>query len=285
MDPIHNISDTALWVAIFRAEESERPDAVFNDPFARRLAGQKGEQIANAISFMRKNSGTLVARTWIIDELIKQHVAEGYDMIVNLAAGLDTRPYRMQLPANLQWIEVDLPGMIDYKQNMLANEQPVCDLQRISLDLSDREARQELFTNINAAHKKALVLTEGLLIYLTEQQNAELATDLAAQQSFKRWAFDLISPGLLTMLNKEMGAWLKDTTAFKFGPQQGEAFFTPYGWKPIESRSQFKTAAALNRLPEEYQAMAAIPEPEGTKGEFPWSGICLLERTTKLQAS
>jgi methyltransferase (TIGR00027 family) len=278
MDPIHNISDTALWVAIFRAEESERPDAVFNDPFARRLAGEKGEQIAQAISFMRKNSGSLVARTYIIDEFIKQHVADGYDMIVNLAAGLDTRPYRMQLPATLKWIEVDLPGMITYKQNMLANDKPVCDLQRISLDLSDRQARQELFSNIGAAHKKALVISEGLLIYLTEQQNAELATDLAAQQSFRRWVFDLISPGLLTVLEKEMGAYLKDSTAFKFAPQEGEAFFNPYGWKPIESRSQFKAAAALNRLPEEYLPMADIPEPEGPKGEFPWSGICLIEK-------
>jgi methyltransferase (TIGR00027 family) len=278
MDPIHNISDTALWVAIFRAEESERPDALFNDPFARRLAGEKGEQIAQAISFMRKNSWSLVARTYIIDEFIKQHVADGYDMIVNLAAGLDTRPYRMQLPATLKWIEVDLPGMITYKQNLLADEKPVCELQRISLDLSDRQARQELFSNIGAEHKKALVITEGLLIYLTEQQNAELATDLAAQQSFRRWTFDLISPGLLTMLEKEMGAYLKDSTAFKFAPQEGEAFFTPYGWKPVESRSQFKTAAALNRIPEEQLHFAAIPEPEGPKGEFPWSGVCLLER-------
>jgi methyltransferase (TIGR00027 family) len=278
MDPIHNISDTALWVAIFRAEESERPDAVFHDPFARRLAGEKGEQIAGAISFMRENSWSLVARTYIIDEFIMQHVADGYDMIINLAAGLDTRPYRMQLPATLKWIEVDLPGMIGYKEKMLANDKPVCDLQRISLDLSDRQARQELFSNIDAAHKKALVISEGLLIYLTEEQNAELATDLAAQQSFKRWTFDLISPALLTMLQKEMGAWLKDSTAFKFAPQEGEAFFTPYGWKPVESRSQLKTAAALNRLTEELQQVATLPEPQGPKREFPWSGICLLEK-------
>ena len=48
---VENISDTARWVAIFRAEESERPDAVFDDPFARRLAREKGEQIAYAIKF------------------------------------------------------------------------------------------------------------------------------------------------------------------------------------------------------------------------------------------
>ena len=106
---VENISDTARWVAIFRAEESERPDAVFHDPFARSLAGEKGEQIANAIEFSRKNSWSFVARTYLIDEFVIQHVEQGYDMIVNLAAGLDARAYRMQLPKNLR----DIHGILD----------------------------------------------------------------------------------------------------------------------------------------------------------------------------
>src|SRR6478609_9623626 len=116
---VENISDTARWVAIFRAEESERPDAVFHDPFARRLAGKHGEEIANSIGFSRENSWSFVARTFLFDEFIKQHVEEGYDMIINLAAGLDARPYRMQLPSTLQWIEVDLPEILSYKEKIL----------------------------------------------------------------------------------------------------------------------------------------------------------------------
>src|ERR1700733_2325673 len=100
MNPlVENISDTARWVATFRADESERPDAVFKDPLARRLAGKKGEQIADSIEFSRTNSWSFVARTFLFDEVISKHVDEGYTMIVNLAAGLDTRPYRMNLPA------------------------------------------------------------------------------------------------------------------------------------------------------------------------------------------
>src|SRR6266550_8482530 len=106
---VENISDTARWVAVFRAEESERADAVFHDPYARRLAGEKGEQIANAMEFSRKNSWSFVARTFLFDEFIKQHIEQGFDTIINLAAGLDTRPYRMNLPASLKWVEVDLP--------------------------------------------------------------------------------------------------------------------------------------------------------------------------------
>src|SRR6185436_6974692 len=108
MEPlVRDISDTARWVAIFRAEESERPDAIFQDPFARKLAGERGEQIANTITFSKQNSWSFVARTYLFDEFIKQHTDPGYDMVINLAAGLDTRPYRMTLPSSLKWIEVD----------------------------------------------------------------------------------------------------------------------------------------------------------------------------------
>jgi methyltransferase (TIGR00027 family) len=138
---VENISDTARWVAIFRAEESERPDAVFHDPFARRLAGEKGVQIADAIEFSRKNNWTFIARTYLFDEYVKQHVELGYDMIINLAAGLDARAYRMQLPKTLKWIDVDLPEMISYKNEILKDEKPHCEYRTIALDLANRQVK------------------------------------------------------------------------------------------------------------------------------------------------
>ena len=44
-----DISDTALWAAVFRARETERDDALFRDPLAKRLAGTRGAQIAHAV--------------------------------------------------------------------------------------------------------------------------------------------------------------------------------------------------------------------------------------------
>ena len=279
---VENISDTARWVAFFRAEESERPDAVFHDTFARRLAGEKGEQIANAIEFSRKNSWSFVARTYLFDEFVKQHVEQGYDMIVNLAAGLDARPYRMQLPITLQWIDIDLPAMINYKNEILQNEIPNCELRSIALDLADRKTRLELFRQLNSECKKALVVTEGLIIYLTSKQVAELANDLSSQNHFRRWIFDMVSPALLEMAQKEMGPALKESGAvFQFAPEEGEEFFERYGWKHIESKSKLKTAAMLNRLDDEMKAYADYPEPPGPRRPFPWAGDCLFENMNK----
>ena len=276
---VQNISDTAKWVAIFRAEESERPDAVFHDPFARKLAGEKGEQIANAIGFSKDNSWSFVARTFLFDEFTMRHVREGYDMVLNLAAGLDARPYRMDLPSSLQWVEVDLPGIIEEKEKVLNNETPRCNLTRIKLDLADQKARMELFKKLNSKASKILVITEGLIIYLTSAQVASFATDLSSQKNFKRWMFDMVSPALLKMIQEKMGPALGGSGAeFQFAPEEGEEFFLQYGWKSLESRSGLKTAASLNRLNEEIMLqVAAIPETEGPRSQFPWTGVCLFE--------
>ena len=123
-NPIRHISDTALWVAVYRAQESELTDAVFRDPYARKLAGDRGMQIAAAMPFAQRHSWSYTARTWLVDQVIEREVQQGADMVINLAAGLDSRPYRMQLPASLRWIEIDLPDMLNYKQEVLAAERP-----------------------------------------------------------------------------------------------------------------------------------------------------------------
>src|SRR5215472_12507066 len=191
---IRNICDTARWVAVYRARETERKDAVFRDPFARRLAGERGEQIAASMSFAEKNSWPFVTRTWLIDDVISKQVKLGTDMVVNLAAGLDARPYRMNLPGSLQWIEVDLPEILDYKEDVLRNETPICQIERVRLDLSDVHARRELFSELGRRTNRALVVSEGLLIYLDEEEVISLGQDLAMTRSFQHWVVDLASP-------------------------------------------------------------------------------------------
>ncbi len=275
---IRNVSDTARWVAVYRARETERPDAHFRDPFARRLAGERGEQIAKSMPLGRDNDWSMITRTWLGDQFINQQVQQGVDTVINLAAGLDARPYRMQLPPSLKWIEVDLPEILAYKEEILRGEKPVCSLERIRLDLSNAAARRELFTELSGRCKKALIITEGLLIYLTSDDVAGLAKDLAVPPSFQSWILDIASPGLLRMLAKRMAKQLNEAAPFKFAPPEGPDFFIPYGWKPVEVRSLLKTAAKLKRLSLLFRFFALLPETEKSRRDRPWSGMCLLMR-------
>jgi methyltransferase (TIGR00027 family) len=275
---IRNISDTALWVAVYRARESERPDALFKDPFARKLAGERGEEIARSLPFGERYSWPYVARTINFDRIIQEQIRQGADMVINLAAGLDTRPYHMELPSQLQWVEVDLAPLTDYKEEILAGEKPRCQLRRVRMDLSDRAKRQELLRELGAQSKKALIVTEGLIIYLSPEEVLEFAQDLSSQPAFRDWVIDLASPGLLKMLQKNFDALEKAGSPLQFAPAEGPAYFTPAGWKPAEVYSMIKTAAKIKRLPFGLRLLSWLPESNGRQGSRPWSAVCRLTR-------
>lgn len=247
---IHDVSDTALWVAVYRAQESERPDALFKDPYAKMLAGEKGRAIAKSMSkASRYTSWSVVIRTYIIDNYIQRLIAEGVDTIVNLGAGLDTRPYRMNLPAHLQWIEVDYPHMMQLKDEKLALEKPRCHLQRIKMDLAQRKDRLKLFAEINSRSQKVLILTEGVIPYLTEEQVAELAEDIYSQMHFTYWLLEYFSPKLYKYMRSKQRQRLMKNAPMQFFPEDWGSFFAAKNWTVKEMRYLPEETAKVGRVP------------------------------------
>src|SRR5262249_44875011 len=150
-----HVSDTARWVAMYRAMESERPDALFNDRWARKLAGPEGEVILDALPKGRKSSWPMVVRTQVMDEILLRTIAEEkVDTVLNLASGLDTRPYRLRLPPSLRWIEVDFADVLSYKQGILAGEKPNCQIEFSAADLGDSIARNALFARVGSSSSR-----------------------------------------------------------------------------------------------------------------------------------
>lgn len=252
---MNKISETAYLVAMYRAIESERPDALFKDPFARLLAGGQGELLATMLGNEKEAANIIATRTYVIDQMVEHLVRfHRIDTVVNLAAGLDTRPYRLSLPQSLNWIEVDFPDILIYKQDKLQAQQPACSLQRFQLDLSNREARKSLFTDINATATKVLVITEGLLSYLPEEQVSSLSKDLQRQSNFRWWLFELISAfGMhkfpLVWREKIFNQYFSEnnTSVFLFAPEHGLDFFHQRGWKTSEFHSIWKESRRLKR--------------------------------------
>jgi methyltransferase (TIGR00027 family) len=229
---IRDVSDTSFWIAHHRALETARPDALFRDPLAARLAGERGAKIAEAMPMPRVIGWNVVIRTCIIDDFILCAIGEGVDTILNLGAGLDTRPYRMNLPASLRWIEADYPHIIEYKENLLANEPPRCRLERVKIDLADGAARRELFARVNAQAGAILVLTEGVVPYLSVEQAASLADDLRVLDRARYWLVDYFSPQAVKYRHsRKMGRKMQNAP-FKFSPGDWFAFFRQHGWQP-----------------------------------------------------
>src|SRR6266540_275984 len=250
-NPISSVSDTARWVAMYRAMESERPDALFRDPYARRLAGAAGEQILASIPQGRRWAWPMIVRTAVMDEIVMRLVTqERVDMVLNLAAGLDARPYRLDLPSQLHWIDVDLEGILSYKEAALAGERPRCWVEFVRVDLTNQAARRSLFHRVGAQAKRALVIAEGLLVYLKPEDVTALAKDLSAPPAFRWWLIDLGSPALQQFLSRTWGKQLRSGNApMLFFPEEGTAFFAPAGWGEAEYHPIFEEALRLRRAP------------------------------------
>jgi methyltransferase (TIGR00027 family) len=285
MAVVDHVSDTARWVAAYRALESERKDALFHDPFARELAGDVGFEIARSMpGGATTASSAVVARTCAFDDLIARSVRDGADAVVNLAAGLDARPWRMHLPRALDWFEVDLPDILAHKRATIGNLAPRCRLTQVSLDLTDVTGRRELFLRIGSEHRRVLVCAEGLLPYLETSAVESLAHDLHAQPTFAWWLVDFLSPMVVEYLRRTWKRALRGSAEIKFAPPDGLAYFERFGWRTAEVRWLMDDAARLGREPPSGKLMRLMLAFAGAKRREEFKrknlpGTVLLERT------
>jgi methyltransferase (TIGR00027 family) len=272
---ITHVSDTARWTALHRATESARPDALFKDPLAELLAGEHGRAIVSRVPRSTRNGWWLVARTKIIDDAIADAIADGCDRVLNLAAGLDTRPYRLELPPDLTWVEADLPKLLEEKARLLADQAPRCRLTHTAVDLADPQARGAFLDDALRGATKALVLTEGLSMYLDDADMASLSAAIKRPE-VAWWMLDFAGPGLRKMMNKKMAGMLQNAP-FKFAPENGLAFFEALGWRVVDVQALYLAAHRLHRLPLFMRPLTWLPQPDPRHpGGRTWSATVLL---------
>jgi methyltransferase (TIGR00027 family) len=274
---ISHVSDTARWTAMYRATETARPDALFNDPLAERLAGEQGPAIVARSPRSGRSGWWLVARTKIIDDAIARAIADGCDRVLNLAAGLDTRPYRLDLPSDFTWVEADLPQLLQEKTELLADETPRCRLTRTAVDLANARSRQDFLNDALSGATKALVLTEGLSMYL-EEHDIDALSEAFTRPEIAWWMLDFAFPGLQKTMNKQMADFLQNAP-FKFAPHNGLAFFEGLGWRVVEAESQFLAANRFRRVPLFMRPLTWLPQPDlRNPGNSRFSAVALLTR-------
>ena len=242
---IASVADTALWVANLRGEETARADAVFHDPLSALLAGERGRKITASMPRSALVAWSIALRTSAIDALLARAVTAGIDCVVNLGAGFDTRPYRLPLPAALRWIEIDFPQIIEAKDSALRTHAPACRVERVPMNLLDREARNGFFAALAPQTKNTLLLAEGVIPYFSNIDAAALASDILAISPFRHWIMDFDNAGKRPMPR----AWEKRLAAAPFLFQVADWFdyFKRFGWRPHEVVTTAEQSERLHR--------------------------------------
>jgi hypothetical protein len=177
----------------------------------------------------------------------------------------------------LRWIEADLPGLLAEKEQSLAGETPRCRLTSRAVDLADQAARDAFLDTELAGATKALVLTEGLLMYLDENDVRALSRSFVRPE-VAWWMLDFGGPGLQKRMNKKTRGMM-NSAPFKFAPPNGLAYFEDLGWKPIEMEWVFTAARRFGRLPRWMRPLVWLPQPDPRKpGNNTYSGVVRLTR-------
>ncbi|MFE7130737.1 SAM-dependent methyltransferase [Streptomyces sp. NPDC057638] len=168
--PTHGVSRTALIVAQARATESARTDRLFDDPYARSFVDAAGWiRVAEA---GRLNQGHFVLRTRFFDDFLGRAATSGCEQAVILAAGLDSRAYRLPWPDGFTLYEADLPALMEFKDGVLGGlgARPSCDRRPVRADLRDDWPCLLLAAGLDPSRPTAWLI-EGLMMYLDPDDN------------------------------------------------------------------------------------------------------------------
>jgi methyltransferase (TIGR00027 family) len=267
MDPV---AKTSLYTAVLRARESARPDSLFSDPFAEALAGPQGNEL---LAWMETRSPgvsrnpIVPIRTRFLDDALDRILSESkVDQLVILAAGLDTRAYRLPLPPDLALFELDRPAVLDLKAARLEerNAVPRCRRIPIPVDLTG-DWSVALQDGGFDRQRPAVWLVEGLTLYLTADQVHQLLGTLSGLAVPGSWLLtDAASQSFLT--SEQLGGFLammaENGSPFRFGTDDPQGLLAGHGWEAQVTRFG-DPAANFSRwiLPEGY-----VDEPDSPHG-------------------
>jgi methyltransferase (TIGR00027 family) len=242
-ESLTSMAKTALGMARVRAQESRRPDRLFDDPYAQAfLAAAPGafpEQPAVVGGLAWLGAAFFfhgVIRTRFFDDYLLAATAAGCRQVVLLAAGLDTRAFRLAWPDKVGLFELDLPEMLAFKEPVLAAQHAVPQCERVVLPADLREDWPATLATVGFQPTRPTAwLAEGLLIYLSAEEAARLLTavgELSAPGSQLAFEHGNIADSPLLAQARAMPAMAPVTSLWKGGlGAHAPDWLTRHGWQ------------------------------------------------------
>jgi len=226
-------------MAAARARESERPHRLFNDPLAAALAGAEGFAWLDRMTVAAGSGGPElypVIRTRFFDEFLLNACGDaGVRQVVLVAAGLDTRAYRLEWPSGTRLYEVDLYDVLEAKEAVIkkAGAQPRCERHTIRADLRENTWPESLCTAGYQPRDLSVWLIEGLLFYLPYTAVHTLLAKVSAQTATgSLLGLDVMNMGLFfsPLAWSQQLALARQGAPGRFGTDNPRTLLADYGW-------------------------------------------------------
>lgn len=236
---------TGRWIAAARALESARPDRLFNDPWAELLAGESGKATLNAADY----NPFLPVRTRYFDDRIIG-AARRDSQIVLLGAGMDTRAFRLPLPASGTVFEIDHAEAFTEKEAILRTVPTRCERRSVAADLSGLWTQALLDTGFDR-RKPTIWVAEGLFFYLSAADAQSLVRDTAGLSARgSTFLADIFGTGLLALegMAPLVAARKNGGRPLPFCTDSPEELFQAGGWSDYTAVQPGQPTANFDRL-------------------------------------
>jgi methyltransferase (TIGR00027 family) len=254
----NNIGATAVAVSQMRAVESARPDRLINDPLAAALVeasripgvGSVNLATVEAVPMLSRIYAAVVHRTRFLDDHVTEAVKSGCGQVVILAAGLDSRAFRLESVA--RFFEIDLANLFEFKEPVVVGK-PVTAASRtvITADLTDPSWTAALTASGFDPSVPTAWIAEGILMYLTDEQNDMLMSEIAGLSASGSYLmFVANGPGWLA---DEHSKQLKDAVdsagyGFQSHLDDPEVWLSRFGWTMVEAVTLEQVGHRLGRV-------------------------------------
>jgi methyltransferase (TIGR00027 family) len=234
------IAPTSRWMAAARARESDRADRLFDDPLADALAGPEGFAWLERMETTARSDGPglyPVIRTRFFDDFLLDSCNRlGVRQVVLAAAGLDTRAFRLDWPSRTRLYEIDLPEVLDAKEDVIyrAGAKPACERRTIRVDLREATWPEALLASGYHPERPSVWLIEGLLYYLTSGAVHRLLDKVGALTATgSLLGLDVMNRGLFfSLVAWPLQAALARLGApGRFGTNDPERLMARHGWE------------------------------------------------------
>lgn len=239
------VSNTAYYCCGIRMEDAKRHNSVCNDVFAQRFMDNKGRQIFEPFKSETMSNISNIARCRLIDDYLKVELANNSNVnVISLGAGFDTRPYRLK---GGNWLEIDEPQIINYKNERLPIDECSYPLKRISIDFSHESLTDKLKETGSGEH--TIFVVEGVFMYLDSQTINR--TIKALQDHFPRHTLycDLMTSKFFYKFAQSVhGKLVAAGGEFAKRPDIPENIFTNHDYKLVCSVPMLKRARELGLL-------------------------------------
>jgi methyltransferase (TIGR00027 family) len=260
------ISRTAQWMAAIRAKEARRAsNRLFDDPFAAALAAPNGDALLD-----RYRAGSVeefvAIRTRFFDDAIARLVtAPGIDQVVLVAAGMDTRAFRLSWPAGVTVFEIDHGSLLTVKATRLAEARARPRVKRVEVHADLAQPWIDTFR----AHgfdpsRPTLWVAEALVFYLSEDEVSALLRQLRRLSAPGSWLLlDFPNAALLRspLTRRFLDVLANDGVPWRFGADDPGAFLERAGWRTVEIKQPGEPGAAFGRWPHPIPTAAAAGVP------------------------